>query len=107
MNEVEKMYSNCNIKPKQNGYCDWDCDCPYINRENIYCNGTCPYWKIEKVDYPSFTAKKQLELSKWILSYWLESLKLKSYEEKLATFINRIWHEIPEFEQKRIMEILK
>ena len=47
MNEVEKMYENCNIKPKQNGYCDWDCDCPYPDIINNGCGDECPYWKYE------------------------------------------------------------
>ena len=85
MSEVEKLYSLAGFEKTWTAIGDGDIeDC-----------------------YPPFTAEKQLELSKWILSYWLESLKLKSYEEKLATFINRIWHKIPEFEQKRIRGILK
>lgn len=65
MNEVEKMYENCNIKPKQEGYCDWDSDCPYPDIIHNECGDECPYWKYEdEVKYPPFTAEKQLELIK-------------------------------------------
>ena len=65
MNEVEKMYENCNIKPKQEGYCDWDSDCPYPDIINSGCGDECSYWKYEdEAKYPPFTAEKQLELIK-------------------------------------------
>ena len=63
MSEIEKMYENCNIKPKQKGYCDWDSDCPYPDIINNGCGDECSYWKYEdEAKYPPFTAKKQLLL---------------------------------------------
>lgn len=45
ISEVEKLYENCNIKPKQNGYCDWDSNCPYPHHR---CNDECPYFERAK-----------------------------------------------------------
>lgn len=47
MSEITKLYENCNIKPKQEGYCDWDSDCPYPDIINKGCGDECPYWKYE------------------------------------------------------------
>ena len=67
MSEIEKMYENCNIKPKQKGYCDCDTFCPYPHNK---CNDECPYWKYEdEAKYPPFTAEKQLEIESVIFRH--------------------------------------
>lgn len=66
MSEITKLYENCNIKPKQEGYCDWDSNCPY---PLLKCNDECPYWKDEdEAKYPPFTAEKQIAVIMFILN---------------------------------------
>ena len=122
MNEVEKMYENCNIKPKQKGYCDWDSNCPYPHHK---CNDECPYWEYEDIaKYPPFTAEKQLELMKWLAlrddfgmmawqndEYHIEHDKYNADENSLegclARLINNLWQDLTEEERKQIKEILE
>lgn len=127
MNEVEKMYENCNIKPKQKGYCDWDSNCPYPHHK---CNDECPYWKHEDIaKYPPFTAEKQIEIIKFLISKYAMFKKFRSYEQKdlymvcyecryfpkqylpfeeaLAESINHLWQDLTEEERKQIKEILE
>lgn len=84
MTEIEKMYENANIKPKKEGYCDWDSDCPYPDIINNGCEDECSYWKYkDEANYPPFTSDKQLELIKWLairfnsdyMSYWHNEIK--------------------------------
>lgn len=127
MSEIEKMYENCNIKPKQEGYCDWDSDCPYPDIIDNGCGDECPYWKYEnEAKYPPFTAEKQLELIKWLIrekyliGRYIESYyelftnsmisynsKNECFEKSLAGLINNLWQDLAEEERKQIKEILE
>lgn len=129
MNEVEKMYENCNIKPKQEGYCDWDCDCPYPDIINNGCGDECSYWKYkDEAKYPPFTAEKQLNIIKWLLkSYDIDFSQLgeridtsldgvncigglgsgDTFEESLAQAINDLWQDLTGEERKQIRGILE
>ena len=123
MNEVEKMYENCNIKPKQRGYCGWDSNCPYPHHK---CNDECPYWEYEdEAKYPPFTAEKQLELIKWlgirdefnfyqnkITKDWIfydheKDATHYNFELGLASWVNYLWQDLTEEERKQIKEILE
>lgn len=68
MSEIEKLYENAGIEPKNKCYY-WDCpystgmpanDIPYAERNCQNCNNP------NKAVYPPFTAEKQIELIKWI-----------------------------------------
>ena len=111
MSEVIKLYENCNIKPKQEGYCDWDSDCPYS--DIISCGDECSYWKYEdEAEYPPFTPEKQLEIVKQILfSKWWMNLKRLQFSEKfdegLAQMINELWQDLSEEEKQQVKNILE
>lgn len=112
MSEVEKMYENCNIKPKQEGYCDWDSDCPYPDIINSGCGDECPYWKYEdEATYPPFTADKQLGLIKWMIKtnhrYFIQDVFECEFEESLAKVLNLYWQDLTESEQEQIKRILE
>ena len=126
MSEVEKMYENCNIKPKREVYCDWDSDCPYPDIINSGCGDECPYWKYEdEATYPPFTAEKQLELIKGLAKHYgnihilnnaargfaigIEgvSFNLKKFEEIIAMVLNCFWQDLTEQERTEIAEILR
>lgn len=130
MSEIEKMYENCNIKPKQEGYCDWDSDCPYPDIINSGCGDECPYWKYEdETKYPPFTAEKQLELIKWLtkndkfhcleIEFFIKEkdYKISTYQkasnfnedftETLASLINNLWQDLTEEEKQQVKGILE
>ena len=121
MGEITKLYENCNIKPKQEGYCDWDSNCPY---PRLKCNDECPYWKYEdEAECPPFTAEKQLEIVKFLLKkavyydvkddkYWFyyeecESAGYKPFDEAIAHFINKLWQDLTEEEKQQVKGILE
>lgn len=124
MSEITKLYENCNIKPKQEGYCDWDSNCPY---PRLKCNGECPYWKDEdEAKYPPFTAEKQLLLLQWIVNktdlylhrhktdftYSIASEDIavntnKDFKESIAEFINTIWQNLTEEQKQQVKGILE
>ena len=123
MSEVEKLYSLAGVEKKEYGYCDWDSNCPYPHHK---CNNECPYWKIKKVDFPPFTAEKQIEIIKWLLdktdlylhrhktdfTYSIASgsyavNKYKDFKESIAEFMNIIWQDLTSAEQNEIRRILK
>lgn len=123
MSEIEKMYENCNIKPKQEGHCDWDSNCPY---PRLKCNDECPYWKDEdEAKYPPFTAKKQLAIVKFLLNksvyydtygdreYWfhisdeIKNSKYREFDEAIAECINKMWDDLRDYEKQQIKEILE
>lgn len=130
MSEITKLYENCNIKPKQEGYCDWDSNCPY---PRLKCNGECPYWKDEdEAKYPPFTAEKQIELIKFIttlgvceIENWNDkgfhfaikreriyptmflSLSNINLQETLADVINNLWQDLTEEEKQQVKGILE
>ena len=129
MTEVEKLYSLAGVEKEEFGFCTWDSYCPYTECEDIGCNTTCSYWEIEKVDYPPFTAEKQLELIKWLMKnadlqvstvsqgkqteymfctgYDFCGNGFKSFENALADIICEIWQDLTEAEQNEIREILQ
>lgn len=123
MGEITKLYENCNIKPKQEGYCDWDSNCPY---PRLKCNDECPYWKDEdEAKYPPFTAEKQLAIVKFLLNksvyydtygdreYWfhisdeIENSKYREFDEAIAECINKMWEDLRDYEKVQIKEILE
>lgn len=121
MSEIEKMFENADVIAKE--CCERDSDlcmscCPKWNERQ-----TC--WKYRKIE-PCFTAKKQLELIKFMLGkgvyydtdkdndkYWfhltddMENASYKILEEALAEFINIIWQDLTAEEKEQIKEILK
>ena len=119
MSEIKKLYENCNIKPKQEGYCDWDSDCPYPDIINDGCGDECPYWKYEdKAKYPPFTAEKQLELIKLLGNCkgypdyegfgadFDSYAQLYEFETALAKSINDRWQYLADDLKQQIKEIL-
>ena len=106
--EVEKMYARAMVKPLSITVCGVD--------EQI-------------INYPPFTAEKQLELIKWLakrldfgLEYyhdkWVvqtqlgwdcyeEQFEHRSFDEALSGFINHLWKELTEEEKQQIREILE
>ena len=110
MSEITKLYENCNIKPKQEGYCDWDSNCPY---PHLKCNNECPYWKDEdEAKYPPFTAEKQLEIVKQILfsTWWMNLKRLQfsnKFDEGLAQMINEFWQDLTKEEKQQVKGILE
>jgi len=132
MNEVEEMYENCNIKPKQEGYCDCDSDCPYPDIIHNGCGDECSYWKYEdEAKYPPFTPEKQLELIKWLMNnpkdffswtiqqqgkdikyafyvgYEYGGSRFLEFTEALAGILNDLWQDLTEEEQQQITDILR
>lgn len=124
MSEIEKMYENANIKAKE--YCDRDSDacmtcCPeWENRQDC--------WKYKSV-IPPFTAEKQIEIIKFLISKHARFDMFKNYEQKdlymvhyecryfpkqylpfgeaLAESINYLWQSLTEKEKRQITDILK
>ena len=130
MNEVEKMMQNANIEKKEKGYCDCDyMNCPYPEIDP--CGKECPYWVDKGIDYPPFTAEKQIKIIEWLgnskaffvanetISSLITNHKdkngvVKCYEGKgnsvdscLASLINNLWQDLTEEERKQIKEILE
>ena len=115
MNEVEKMYSNANIKicKRKQGFTLKDCtdrDC----KECGYC------------DMPSFTAEKQIALYQLLTqqcdlttSHFMEwkfihydgqkllQITGKDFTETFAKLINVYWQFLTEERRKQIKEILE
>jgi hypothetical protein len=128
MSEIEKLYENCNIAPQKEGYCGWDCDCPYPDIIRNGCGDRCPYWEYEdEAKYPPFTAEKQIELIKWLSDtyyyihniyktidtkeYCIENdfydIQTNKFEEALARLINKLWQDLTEEEKTSIKNILE
>ena len=100
MNEIEKMYKNANVEDKN------------INNQ-LY----------KDLNYPQFTAEKQLELIKFMLqkgiyydtdgdTYWfhytdeIENAKYRPFKEAISEFINGLWQDLIEEEKEQVKEIL-
>ena len=108
MNEIEKLYNNAKVKPID-----------FAEKGAIDFIGTI---EISGKRYPDFTAEKQLDLIKWLISEWSEltlwhfknnkkpfsfdindySADEKTFEEALAKLFNNIWNDLTEEEQKVI-----
>lgn len=106
MNEVTKLYENAGIEP--------------YKFDGVYYH---------HIEYPPFTAEKQLELIKWLCKntyrnyllirynftnyYWqiecnmTDSNKLDNFAETIASIINNLWQDLTEEERKQIKEILE
>lgn len=124
MTQIEKMFENANIKPKKEGYCDWDSDCPYPDIINSGCGNECPYWKYkDEANYPPFTAEKQLLLIKWLVKtrpihisflfgkWIIEGMgrygdKYDTFEDALSGYINHIWQLLTDQDKEEIRRIL-
>jgi len=137
MNEIEKMYSNTGIKLKYSGWLDmgdldtqmthiqcdtkeeWD-ECVFMSRSS-YSSDDENYDK-PKMEYPTFTAEKQIELIKILakgevkinnedgeyeFSIFDTISDFSSFEESLADLTNRMWQDLTEEERKQIKEILE
>jgi succinate dehydrogenase flavin-adding protein (antitoxin of CptAB toxin-antitoxin module) len=85
------------------------------------------FGRVEKayIDYPPFTAEKQLELIKflctkryiditftpekeyYIFAYFVGCGFDKNFDEALAMFVNQYWNELSEEERKQIKNILE
>ena len=126
MNEVEKMYENAGVKPLGNTDLR---EMKILVDGKVFVEGKdLPnnYYNI----YPPFTAKKQLELIKWLSTkelkirtnkqpyavyvgvlgndntcfYGCEGLYL---EQTLSELINHLWQDLTEEERKQIKNILE
>lgn len=109
MNEVEKMYENAGIEP--------------YKFDGVYYH---------HIEYPLFTAEKQLELYKYLCKpflittrYYFDEFSItaentfewktmtkvsatgKTYEECIAKLVNNLWQDLTEEECKQIKEILE
>ena len=126
MTEITKLYELAGVEKKECGYCNIDTFCPYPHYK---CNNECPFWKVDKVDYPPFTAEKQIELIKWLIKntdfqtstvsqgnqteymfctgYDFCGNGFKSFENAIADIICEIWQDLTTDEQEQIREILK
>ena len=89
MNEIEKLYINANVEDKN------------INNQ-LY----------KALNYPQFTAEKQLEIVKCILfsTWWMNLKRLQfaeNFKEALAGLINDLWQDLTEEEKEQIRGILE
>lgn len=106
MSEVEKLYKNARVSCKPN----------YVYNKAPILSG---------LEYPPFTAEKQLELIKWLIRekyligryidsyYELFTNSMISYnskneyfEKSLAGLINNLWQDLTEEEKQEIKRIL-
>ena len=105
MSEITKLYENAGVSKE-----------PAI----IPSSGEVIYWK----NYPPFTAKKQLELIKWLalrdyttigayVGGWFysehsnHSSNENSLEGCLASLINSLWQDLTEEEKQQVKGILE
>lgn len=98
MSEVEKLYENAMVekitlfKPKH--------------------SITLGDYDEEYIDYPPFTAEKQLKLIKWLFdSVFLLCLgplqNSENFENSLAKLVNSLWQDLTEEHKQQIREILE
>lgn len=121
MNEIEKMYSNAGIKKLL--YCD-------ICKAQEHALGLCAETKCEPF-YPPFTAKKQIELIKWLgkskngfgvfndgteglschcdfhWEWFRKDFYAEDFDNALAGLINNLWQDLTEEEKEDISGILR
>lgn len=102
MSEIEKMYARAMIKPLSITVCGVD--------EQI-------------INYPPFTAEKQIELIKWLSSkygiYIVDKYSIgfgtcigdfcikENFEEALAESINSLWQNLTSEEKQQVKGILE
>lgn len=113
MNEIEKMYKNTELFYCNKCRHDSELDCIYM------CESK----------YPPFTAEKQIEIIKFLISKHARFDMFKNYEQKdlymvhyecryfpkqylpfgeaLAESINYLWQDLTEEEKQQIKDILK
>ena len=113
MSEIEKMYKNTELFYCNKCRHDSELDCIYM------CESK----------YPPFTAEKQIEITKFLISKYVRFKKFRSYEQKdlymvyyecryyprqylpfgeaLAESINYLWQSLTEKEKQQITDILK
>ena len=139
MNEIEKLYELAGIKPKYSGWLDMgdlDMQMQYIQCDTKeewkdYCfmsrssySSDNKNWDKPIMDYPPFTAEKQLNIIKFLGKIRdfhtcgryctaldsegdsIESLQDK-FEESLAGLINNLWQDLTVEEKLQIKEILE
>lgn len=118
--EVTKLYENAGIEQTQDITCG---DCEFVNypEENKPCNA-CTQYGIKH--YPPLTAKKQIELIKWLMKYdeihgdyndgyGFSTLNYsgkykKDFEESLASIINNeLWQDLTPEEKQQVKGILE
>lgn len=92
MNEIEKMYKNCNLLKPQAWSCKLDRIkfsgvCCELIKKGLHCSN-CEYSKQEYY-HPPFTAEKQLELIKWLIYYELiDYLKMAYISEEEEGYLS-------------------
>ena len=102
MNEVAKLYENAGIEP--------------YKFDGVYYH---------HIEYPLFTAEKQLNIVKFLLNksvyydtygdreYWfhlsdeIENSKYREFDEAIAECINKMWENLRDYEKVQIKEILE
>lgn len=128
--EIIKLYKNAGIEPTYTDECQiadsYYCMAKDLNERGILfddymnqqypnknemCYETCPY-AYNKEFYPPFTAEKQIEIVKRILSstWWINLKRLQfaeNFENSLAELVNDLWHDLTEQEKEQIRGILK
>lgn len=126
MTEISKMFENAGFKKREIENC--------IYKNSTPCGHSCddgedcPYLEI-KIDYPPFTADKQLELIKWLSTKELKIRINKQpyaiyigilgndntcffgceglyFEQTLAEAINNLWQSLTDQEKEEIRGIL-
>lgn len=125
MSEIEKLYNIARIPKYGKRQCK---DSEYLECQK-YCfcdmHNKCDKFVVE---YPPFTAEKQLEFIKflsWHFEYGIKITKYlngfsinnytgsrcselsKTFDESLASIVNKIWQDLTEEEKQQIKEIIK
>ena len=118
MSEIEKMMQNANIEPIAE-YCKHQCNNEFDDDACIGCK------HIEKVEYPTFTAEKQIAILKFCLKwgqvhilqgidneYRIEnSCYRQGYQptlaDAIANYINEKWEKLTPEEKQQVKGILE
>ena len=108
--QIEKMHENAGVKKINTHQSKIDNGDPRftgISHSDSY------------IDYPPFTAEKQLELIKLIANrkgypdyeyfgaLFDDYIQLREFDEALARLVNDLWQDLTEEERKQIKEILE
>ena len=123
MSQIETLYNIARIQKYGKRQCK---DNEYLECQN-YCfcdmDNKCDKFVVE---YPPFTAEKQIKLIKWLaikdcmfkVTYereflwcsqleWQSSFCYESFEESLANLINTLWQDLTEEDRRQIKEMLE